>query len=70
MNAEPVTPEAIVRAIAAADPVVYRGDYHYVLCSMCGVEKWPRFDVDEHKPDCPWRLAAEWVAARSEAKKR
>lgn len=48
------SPEQIVRALAAAEPIY---DGH---CAMCHVH---RLD-DEHKPDCPWRLAVEWVAAQ------
>lgn len=46
-----MTPEQIVRALAAADPL----DDVYGVCWHCR-------SVD-HDVACPWRLAVEWVAA-------
>ncbi len=51
-----MTPEAIVRALAAATEPI---DASYKLCALCG----GRYEDDPHEPDCPWRLAVEWVAA-------
>lgn len=58
-----MTAEQIVRALAAASPLT---DYGGGLrCAMC------RASIDtsdtgavllaSHEPDCPWRLAVEWV---------
>lgn len=54
----PTHAATIVRALAASDPVVERGDF--LACSLCGA--WRDEGGDEHEPDCPWRLAVEWVA--------
>ncbi len=45
--------EQIVRALAAADPIGPDKPW----CDLC------RGNKDGHDPDCPWRLAVEWVAA-------
>ncbi len=51
-----MTPEKIVRALAAADPMqTYEDD-----CALCSSAVAPG---DPHEPDCPWRLAVEWVAS-------
>lgn len=54
-----MTAEQIVRALAALDP-----DYHttgmWHGCGLC--EAALPVYVTDHKPDCPWRLAVEWVA--------
>lgn len=52
-----MTPEQIVRALAAADPVVIvPGAPWGFECGLCGAR------TGGHTPDCPWRLAVEWVA--------
>jgi hypothetical protein len=52
--------EQIVRALAAADPI--HVDLRYTTaCALCDAAG--RFESEaSHKPDCPWRLAVEWVA--------
>ncbi len=58
-----MTPEAIVRALAAADPF-YRDDEDDLTCGLCGA--WGPYDDGRelpHKPDCSWRLSVEWVTA-------
>lgn len=69
-----MTAEEIVRALAAADPVVvsalnsgweyagtcYGPDY---ACGVCRTEA--SLAPETHKPDCPWRLAVEWVEANT-----
>lgn len=55
-----MTPEAIVRALAAANPLCehdFGSD-----CSLCGAPLIA-IEVAAHEPDCPWRQACEWVAA-------
>jgi hypothetical protein len=53
-----MTAEQIVRALAAARPVASDG-----LCGVC--DGWDSELMQErHEPDCPWRLAVEWVAAQ------
>lgn len=54
--ASPVSPEEIVRLLAAID---YPPDYETAkgsACSLC------RSLSPEHTDDCPWRMAREWVA--------
>lgn len=53
------TAEAIVRALAGADPN-FRGHDPEHECALCGVlgARTP----DAHKPTCPWRMARAWVA--------
>ncbi len=66
-----MTPEQIVRALAAADPVAYDGDRWDgdYACTLCD-GRWSERGGDvaarasSHEPDCPWRLAREWVAAQ------
>lgn len=49
-----MTAEQIVRALAAREPI------HDGSCAICQTY---RLDA-EHQPDCPWRLAVEWVAVQ------
>ncbi len=58
------TAEQIVRALAAADPtyVDHEGDRECALC-----DAWTLRFASGHAPDCPWRLAVEWVAAQDAA---
>jgi hypothetical protein len=59
------TAEQIVRALAAADPNVHSaGMWH--SCGLC--YKSLPIEAADHEPDCPWRLAAEWVAAADEGR--
>jgi len=55
-----MTAEQIVRALAAADPICEDAWYGCGLCGSVGVQ------ADPHEPDCPWRLAVEWVAAQDD----
>lgn len=59
-----MTPEAIVRALAAADPTaeIGEGERTSIECVLCGGELQFPHGVC-HELDCPWRLAVEWVAA-------
>jgi hypothetical protein len=56
--------EQIVRALAVADAPV---EAEFGQCMLCPAEFRTRDegykDPARHKPDCPWRLAREWVAA-------
>lgn len=56
--------ELIVRALAAADAPV---EAEFGMCMLCPMEFRTldeRYkDPSAHEPDCPWRLAREWVAA-------
>lgn len=58
--------EGIVRALAAEEAPV---DGEFFYCHLCkadwglGAFEAPYNNPAEHKPDCPWRLAREWVAA-------
>ncbi len=54
-----MTTEEIVRALAAAD-LAPGGD----SCRLCGPAGFEPESVADHEPDCPWRLAVEWVAAQ------
>lgn len=55
------TAEQIVRALAAAVP---RTHYDRGECNLCEAMADNTVGaVDQHEPDCPWRLAVEWVAA-------
>lgn len=54
-----MTAEQIVRALAAADPNV-RGGWGGHRCAFCHAVR----GIEDHRPDCPWRLAVEWVAAQ------
>lgn len=56
-----MTAEQIVRALAAADPVVMRSD-GYLRCGLCTVNGFSPLPAEKHWDDCPWRLAVEWVA--------
>jgi hypothetical protein len=54
-----VDAEQIVRALAAVErPITVEGGL--VRCVLCG----EMLDGGQHDPDCPWRLAREWVKAR------
>lgn len=56
--------EQIVRALAAANPLTNdrpEGPSHCVLCDGPSDGR-----CVDHEPDCPWRLAVEWVAADRE----
>lgn len=56
-----MTPEQIVRALAGADPAQRTGAW----CGLCGTVliAQPGDEAKrDHEPDCPWRLAVEWVA--------
>lgn len=59
------TAEDIVRALAACDEPLEEG---YDTCAMpeCGalrVDHGPERPIEEHRPDCPYRMAREWVEA-------
>lgn len=54
-----MTAEQIVRALATADPW-YADDDERHYCALCG-SRLDRGQADDHEPDCPWRLAVEWV---------
>lgn len=55
-------PESIVRALAARTPANNFDRNGDRVCALCR-ETYPDEDKDSHEPDCPWRLAVEWVAA-------
>ncbi len=57
-----VTPEAIVRALAAKNPVAYNRVAYADACTVCLAERGVVTGLHHHS-DCPWRLAVEWVAA-------
>ncbi len=62
------TPEAIVRALAAADPRHHiEGTAWQITCGLCSPVARPDSraapTTEGHEPDCPWRLAVEWCAA-------
>lgn len=52
--------EAIVRALAKADPN-FRGHDVQHECALCGV--LGATAPEGHKPSCPWAQARAWVAA-------
>ena len=52
--------ERIVRALAAGSPVTHQNDWHW--CELCDADLPIR--SGDHEPECPWRLAVEWVAAQ------
>ncbi len=60
-----MTAEQIVRALAAAEkPYVYNSS-DMPICGLCGhdVSRHDEdggYHLDDHPPDCPWRLAVEW----------
>ena len=65
------TAEEIVRALAACDEPLEEG---YDTCAMseCGalrVDHGPERPIEEHRPNCPYRMAREWVE-RAKAEKR
>ncbi len=62
INVPACDPETIVRALAALDPRAnLTGDLDCPFC--CAYIGDPRDDDwITHEPDCPWRLAVEWVA--------
>jgi hypothetical protein len=55
-----MSPQDIVRALAAADPIQHSEDpdafAHW--CVLCDTSN--PVDARDHEPDCPWRLAVEW----------
>lgn len=58
--------EQIVRALAASDPVGF-DNQEEPACTLCEAALWNRMpqpldDPATHDPNCPWRLAREWVA--------
>jgi hypothetical protein len=65
--------EQIVRALAREDAPIEAGDdLSWPRCLFCEVDEgfynpanrlFYEDVVGAHKPDCPWRLAREWVAA-------
>lgn len=55
--AERAIAEAIVRALATADPTT--DDPSWWECGLC--DKALPATPDDHMADCPWRLAVEWV---------
>ncbi len=65
------TAEQIVRALAAASPVVHRSD-GWARCGVCAAGGYigDGRDADDHDPDCPWRLAVEWVDAQQSGEPR
>jgi hypothetical protein len=55
-------PERIVRALAARNYPT--DDSGYDVCGLCEASDHDgQFGPLIHEPDCPWRLAREWVAA-------
>lgn len=51
--------------MAAANPVAFDNQEERI-CALCEAEERRDCyleDVACHDPDCPWRLAREWVAA-------
>lgn len=54
-----MTAEQIVRALAATDPVSTDGVW--IQCKLCYDDHAEGRPL-EHEPECPWRLAVEWVA--------
>ncbi len=62
-----MTPEAIVRALADCAPVRMTEHGDRLACGLCDDEVREGATTtghDMHEPDCPWRLAVEWVAAQ------
>lgn len=59
-----MTAEEIVLALAKREPPT---DTEWDNCKLCWVDFGRRTgredDPANHEPDCPWRLAREWVAA-------
>jgi hypothetical protein len=53
-------PEAIVRALAAREPIVHDQNGNEI-CALC--RQRPEIDDApvEHSDDCPWQLAFAWV---------
>ena len=51
--------EEIVLALAGMDPIEHGDDQHW--CVICGA--YVPICLDDHDPDCPWRLAVEHVAS-------
>lgn len=69
--------EVIVRALAEMDPAVLRdGDWDdYLSCGCCDMDEVPKAeekvvlaDPSRHEPDCPWRMAKEWVSRQTDDK--
>jgi hypothetical protein len=69
-----MTAEEIVRALAAREAPVCDSNPSAPTCLLCrkagkntyftkAGEVYHRVAPPTHKPDCPWRLAREWVAA-------
>jgi hypothetical protein len=60
--------EQIVRALAGADPRAFNS-FEERVCGLCWA-KPSGADIEDqeleapanHQPDCPWRLAREWVS--------
>ena len=55
--------ECIVRVLAAiTDPTVEDLEYApAATCGLCGVRSYGPGATPNHRDDCPWRLAVEWV---------
>lgn len=53
-----MSPEEIVRALAAVKPACCDATE---CCTLCDGHGWQA--SEGHEPDCPWRLAVEWVEA-------
>ena len=54
-------PEAIVRGLAARDPVVIDQEGEAAICALC--RQRPELEMDPvlHLDDCPWQLARDWT---------
>lgn len=55
------TAEEIVRALAEKEPIEDDGEYHW--CVLCKVDLPTK--PEDHKPDCPYRMAHEWIEAQT-----
>lgn len=62
------TAEIIVRALAAGDPTAADEHDGTPYCTLCDTAKWNGLARPaNHDPDCPWRLAVEWVSLSAAA---
>jgi hypothetical protein len=57
-------PEAIVRGLAACDPVMIDRGHGPPICTLC--RQGPEVEGDPvlHLDDCPWQLSRDWVDER------
>lgn len=54
------TERDIVEALAVCEEPLGEDNYGYTYCVLCNVDR----PQEEHKPDCPWRMAVEHIKAR------